>query len=138
MQLPTAQELSPFPGDLNGEYAVQHFLGKNCDQIAVEFAAHGLSYQEDLWWMGPVAFCYYFPAAVQYLDSVQWVGDPEVLQALAMVIRFRLKHDGKSIQPTFPAILHFSEQASKSFESDRDLEACLRGIRRRIEILRQQ
>ena len=58
MKTPTAEEINPFPGDLDGECGVRHFLGKSIGQIAVEFRDHGMSYQRNLMFMGAVAFCF--------------------------------------------------------------------------------
>ena len=61
--LPTAKEINPVPENLDGQTAVRNFLGKTLEQITSEFGHHGLTYQEDLMFMGVAAFCFYFPAA---------------------------------------------------------------------------
>ncbi len=109
MGTPSAAELNPIPDDLDGRSAVEHFLGKNVVEAERLFATDGLVCQEDLQWMGPVAFVYYLPAAVAYVASPACTGDGDFVAALGSVVRFRLEHDGAAVGAALPTILRLTE-----------------------------
>jgi hypothetical protein len=140
MRLPTEHEIDPY-GDLygDGQAAVRNFLGKSREQITVKFRAHGMQYQEDLMWMGPAAFCFYFPAAVAYLASSESRGDPDVASSLCAVIEFRLDTEAQPMREAFPDLLHFVDVVEARYEQYGicpeiygDLQPRLRKIRERI------
>src|SRR5690349_5551190 len=109
MNLPTKQEINPVPEDLDGQCAVRHFLGKTREQITTEFAEHGMAYQEDLLFMGSLALCYYFPAAVDYIASAASFGDGSVVNCLRSVIEHRLEFDRAEVRGAFPSMVRFAE-----------------------------
>ena len=60
--IPTAKEINPYPGDLDGEWAVKNWFGKTIeDGISMYMKSPG-SYNEDFMYLGEVAFNYYFDA----------------------------------------------------------------------------
>jgi hypothetical protein len=69
MQLPTAREINPVPTDLDGKCAERHFLGKTLQQAEALFREASILYQEDLMFMGPIAFRFYVQAAISYIQS---------------------------------------------------------------------
>lgn len=109
MKLPTQHEINPIPEDLDGKCAVRNFLGKTREQITREFGEHGMSYQEDLMFMGSRAFCFYFPAAVDYVASSQGGTDADVTNCLVSVIEQRLEFDFSEIREVFPHIVRFAD-----------------------------
>src|SRR5262245_41638860 len=109
MSLPTQQDINPIPPDLDGRSAVRNFLGKTREQITREFAEHGMSYQEDLMFMGPRAFNYYFPAAVDYIASPQGCTDADVANCLISVVEHRLQYDAPQILGSTQQIVRFAD-----------------------------
>lgn len=73
MTIPTARDINPFPQNLDGQYAESHFLGRTVDEVFDLFCERPGSfeqtYEEDLLFMGVVAFKYYVPAAIRYANS---------------------------------------------------------------------
>ena len=109
MSLPTQEHINPIPEDLDGQGAVRNFLGKTREQIMREFHEHGMSYQEDLMFMGSQAFCFYFPAAVDYVTA-SWPGtDGDVVNCLVSVVEHRLEYDSHDIRDAFPEIVRFAD-----------------------------
>ena len=101
MPLPTESEINPIPDDLDGQVAVRHFLGKSVQDAVALFADNSLIYQEDLMWMGPKAFCFYLPAVLEHFRQES---DPDLVSFIASVLEFRLEHDAKDIEPSYPTI----------------------------------
>jgi hypothetical protein len=133
--LPTEADINPIPGDLDGEVAAKHFLGKSVQGIAALLDENGIAYQEDLMWMGPKAFCFYLPA---FLDHMHLRPDSELAPFLASTVEFRLEHDADAVQPSFPTI---SAICSLLLEQDGDrvapdLKQRLCAIRERIRVHR--
>lgn len=109
MSLPTQEEINPIPEDLDGQCAVRSFLGKTREQIAREFDEHGVSYQEDLMFMGSRAFCFYFPAAVDYVTAYGSVADGDIINCLVSVVEQRLEYDSPEIVEVFPEVVRFAD-----------------------------
>ena len=109
MNLPTQEEINPIPDDLDGLSAVRNFLGKTREQITTEFAEQGMSYQEDLMFMGPRGFNFYFPAAVDYIASSQGSTDVDVASCLISVVEYRLEYDAPEIRDATPHIARFTD-----------------------------
>ena len=86
--LPTREDIDVF-GSLDEKGACKNFLGKTLAQAEEMFRANALYYQEDLMWMGPVAFKFYLPAATRYLASDAAHDDSDGVSALLKTIRFR-------------------------------------------------
>jgi hypothetical protein len=136
MSIPTQEDINPIPENLDGQRAVRNFLGKTRDQGVSEFAGHGMSYQEDLMFMGSRAFCFYFPAAVDYIASSQGSTDGDVASCLVSVVEHRLEYDAPEIRDAFPHILRFADHLLAHYDGfalDRgiygDLRPRLRAIR---------
>jgi len=54
-RLPTAEEINVFDS-LDERCAVKNFLGKDLEQARSLYRENFLKRQEDLMWMGPIAF----------------------------------------------------------------------------------
>ena len=63
--IPTSNEINVYDS-LDERSACEHFQGKNLDEAELLFRENSLCYQEDLMWMGPMAFRYYVEAAIRY------------------------------------------------------------------------
>jgi hypothetical protein len=133
VSLPTEKDIAPF-GDLDGNCAIEHFLGKTVQDIVAELGEHGGLYQEDLMWMGPKAFCFYLPAVLEYLERQR---DWELALHLPAVLGFRLEHDADEIRPSIPTIVaicnHLVAQDDDYVEPTYKVK--LRGILERISRL---
>ena len=69
MNLPTSKEINPISEDLDGQCAEDHFLGMSLTEAEALFRDNAFYYCGDLLWMGPIAFVYYFKAALSFLES---------------------------------------------------------------------
>jgi hypothetical protein len=101
MRLPTADEISVY-GTLDEACAVEHFLGKTLEEAEALFRENSSCYLEDLMWMGPRAFCFYVPAAINYLRSSAGAGDSDGVNAFLTVVEFRLSDEGEDITASLP------------------------------------
>jgi hypothetical protein len=109
MNLPTEQEINPEGDCCDGQTAVDHFLGKSQEQITNAWAKHGHYYYEDLYYMGPRAFCFYFPAVVDYVTTAGTRDDNDVAGDLCPVVESRLKYHFAEIREALPAIVRFAD-----------------------------
>jgi hypothetical protein len=91
-QIPTIQDIDVH-GSLDEQQACRHFLGKGLEEAESLFRENSLHYQEDLMWMGPVAFRYYVVAAVRYIESEHALGDSDFINCFAGVLEYRLDHE---------------------------------------------
>ena|SRR5436309_2366581 len=98
MTLPTAKEINPHD-DLDGRIACKNFLGKRLDEAEALFRENSTYYQEDLMWMGPIAFRFYVPALIQYIQSDAAVGDSDIINCFAGLVEFRLEHEAEELLP---------------------------------------
>jgi hypothetical protein len=103
MTLPSRHDLNPFD-DLDGQYAEEHFYGKSCGEAASLFKENSIYYADDLMWMGPVAFCYYLPALIEYLKSQEAIGDSDAVNTLYGILTHRLEYDRQEINPAIGQI----------------------------------
>jgi len=95
--IPTRREIN-LGNSLDEQCACEHFLGKNPREAEKLFAESFSFYQEDLMWMGPVAFRYYVRAAINYIKSDASSGDPEVW-SLRCPLEYLLEIDPDSLLP---------------------------------------
>jgi len=93
MRLPTAEEINPIPDDLDGQHAVQHFLGKTLEEAEALFREDSITYQEDLMFMGPSAFRFYVQAAINYIQSEAATGDSDIVNCIAGILESRLEFE---------------------------------------------
>ena len=110
MKLPTSQEINPHPGCLDGQYAVKMFLGKDLHEAEAMFAENGISRQEDLFYMGPRAFAFYFPAALNYLKSNKSENDSDFASSMTGMLEWRLLgeyNDFDDLKPVTAEMLEF-------------------------------
>ena len=98
MTLPTAKEINPYD-DLDGRAACRNFLGKSLDEAEALFRENPTHYQEDLMWMGPVAFRFYVPALIHYIQSEAAAGDSDIINCFAGLLGFRLEHEAGELVP---------------------------------------
>lgn len=102
--LPTALEINPIPEDLDGRNAQEHFFGKTLEEAEALFRDNSLYYQEDLMFMGMVAFRFYVQAAIRYIRSDQANEDSDMVSAFASILELRLKYDRAEVVPIAPLL----------------------------------
>lgn len=137
MSFPTQEDINPIPEDLDGQCAVRNFFGKTREQITKEFDDHGLSYQEDLMFMGNRGFCFYFPAAVDYITASWPTTDGDVVSCLVSVVERRLEDDSLEIRDAFPEIVRFADHLLGHY-ADLALELEIYGdLRPRLRVIRE-
>ena len=101
--IPSAADINVF-NTLDEKHAVKNFLGKNLAQAEAMFRENFLHYQEDLFWMGPKAFCFYVLAAMNYLRSEQSSGDADAANTFRGCVEFQAEQHSGGIAPALPAI----------------------------------
>jgi hypothetical protein len=92
MTLPTAAEINVHDS-LDERHACENFLGKSVEEAEVLFRENALFYQEDLMWMGPVAFRFYVESVIRYIQSDAASGDSDAVSCFATVLEFRLEQE---------------------------------------------
>jgi hypothetical protein len=97
-RLPTAEDINVFDS-FDERCAVEHFLGKNLEQARSLFRENFLRYQEDLMWMGPIAFRFYVVAASNYLLSEEADHASDAARSFCGLVEFRLDHEPDAIAP---------------------------------------
>jgi hypothetical protein len=100
---PTAEEINIFDS-LDERCAVENFFGNDLEQAQALFRENFLRYQEDLMWMGPIAFRFYVPAAINYLLSKDADHDADAVSSFCGLIEFRWDDDATEIAPVGPII----------------------------------
>jgi hypothetical protein len=95
-RVPTEEEINVFDS-LDERVAVKHFLGKNLEQATLLFQENFFYYQEDLMWMGPIAFRFYVRAAIRYLLGEHADNNADAVNTFCGVIEFRLENDASEI-----------------------------------------
>jgi hypothetical protein len=102
-RLPTAEEINVFDS-LDERCAVENFLGKDLEQARSLFREDFRRYQEDLMFMGPLAFQFYVPAAIDYLLSEEADCAADAAVSFCGLIEYRLDYDAAAIAPVGPII----------------------------------
>ncbi len=132
--LPTAKEINPFD-TLDGRYAESHFLGKTLDEAEALFREHSTYYEEDLRFMGPVAFCFYLRAALAYVRSPSAQGDSDMVSCLCGTLELRLQYDGESLRRSFDTMVELCRYVLTEYDRfqieetfDGDLRAKYRAL----------
>src|SRR5215216_5731472 len=92
MTLPTASDINVHDS-LDERHACEVFLGKSVEDAEKLFRENALFYQEDLMWMGPVAFRFYVESVIRYIQSNASSSDADAVSCFAMVLEFRLEQE---------------------------------------------
>lgn len=119
MKLPTEREINPHSGCLDGEYAVKMFLGKTLNEAELLFQEDGLSRQEDLIWMGPIAFVFYFRAALSYLKSPISADDSDFASSMTGLLEWRVLgeyEDFNQIKKARTEMVEFCEHLQSNYD----------------------
>lgn len=103
MSLPTKEEINVH-NSLDERKACEHFLGKTLEEAKTMFHEMPLNYQEDLMWMGPVAFRFYVPAYIHYLQSPKSTGDSDSVNCFISLLEFLLECGRDNLQPIAPVL----------------------------------
>jgi hypothetical protein len=120
MSTPKAIEINPITECLDGKCAVKHFEGKSVEQAAKLFEDNGLYYSDDLRWMGPVGFKFYFKAALAYLKNTASHGDPDFLNSIIGILESRLfgeYNDYEGIKDGIDDYVEFCAYALDNYEA---------------------
>jgi hypothetical protein len=84
--LPTEPDFV-FYGDVDEVHAYQNFLGKTKEQALPMFLNDFYRFQEDMMFMGPVAFCYY---CEPFIDSLKKSKDLQKWLLFSEICEYRL------------------------------------------------
>lgn len=92
---PTYRDITPSNGEiLDEQWAAEIFLDKNIEEAKKLFSTY--EKMEHLYWMGPIAFTYYFQAIYEIFKDKQDIkyGLNEIQSiAYAILIRLEMQHD---------------------------------------------
>lgn len=128
MQRPSEQEINPNQLPTIRDSAVQHFLGKSVDEAESMFRQESNFYDDDLLWMGPIAFQYYIPAACRYVVSQLPESSPGTLSKFMTLLLFRRLMEPETVKPvaadliaSCSEILTHSSQIDESRHLSKDL-----------------
>jgi len=89
-QIPTRNEINVFNSP-EEQSACDHFLGKSLDEAQQLFVDNSIYYQEDLMWMGSVAFRFYVEAAIRYIQSPAAKDNSDIVNCFAGDLEFRME-----------------------------------------------
>jgi hypothetical protein len=98
LPIPTAKEINVHDS-LDERSACEHFLGKSLADAELLFRDNSIYYQEDLMWMGPIAFQYYGEAAIRYIQGEHAELDADIINCFAGLLEFRLECLPNSLSP---------------------------------------
>lgn len=117
MRIPTFEEISPTNGlDLDEKSAAEHFFGKSQEEAAALFMDNAAHYEGYLLHMGGVAFAYYFPALLPYLESAESVHDAGVVFDILGTLDRRLDFDKESIRLARESIIEVLSYCLENYE----------------------
>ena len=135
MSIPTRRDIVRTDGDLDAEWACKNYLGKTVDEAAAMFRENPLHYEEDLFWMGPVAFRYYVEAAIRYVVSDAARNDSVLISAFLGTLEHRAKDDPDELKPMarrLAAVCRYVVERWSKFNGEGFLRE---GVRRRYATL---
>lgn len=95
-RVPSFQEISPTKGlNLDETSAVEHFLGKTCQEAFSMIQENINCYAEDFAYMGYIAFCYYLPSLYQFIHAIDHQDDhfEEAVDAMLFIAEMRYMND---------------------------------------------
>lgn len=87
--LPTREEINVHD-DLDGRVACQNFYGKTLEEAEALFREN-LRRDEDLLWMGPIAFRYYVQAAIRFIQSNEGAYQAGFINGFRGTLEWRLE-----------------------------------------------
>jgi hypothetical protein len=99
MILPTREEINVHDS-LDERSACKNFLGKTLPEAEAMFRETPLTHQEDLMFMGPVAFRFYVPAFISYIQSGSAAGDSDIINCFTVLLEYRLESEPAEMVPT--------------------------------------
>ena len=120
-RLPTREEINVHDS-LDERWACKNFLGKSLKEAEALFRENSLTYQEDLMWMGPVAFRYYVQAAIEYVQSPESEGDDCMIDCFAMILEFRLEYERQELLPIAPQLVDACQYIIANFKRFNDAD----------------
>lgn len=135
---PSRLEINPIPEDLDGQWAEKKFFDKSFHEAEFMFREDAISRAQDLIWMGPVGFMYYFDAALNFLKSEFSVEESDFINVMTDNLESRLfskYNDFDQIKDGVPKYIDFCEYALKYFEKFDIDEGVYGNLKGRIESL---
>ena len=135
MPIPTREEINVYDS-LDERSACEHFLGKTLHEAEKLFRENSLYYQEDLQWMGPVAFRYYVTAAISYIRSQAAIGDSDIISCLAGILKSRLEHEPNELRPVADRLAYICDYMIDHYDKFEVTREIYGDIRVRLVTLR--
>ena len=126
---PTREQINPFD-DLDGRVACEHLYGLTIEQAEGLLRENSLYFASDYLWMGPVAFRYYFDAAIAYAQSQAAAGDSGFVASMETALSHRLKYEPSELISIAEKVSRFCSCVLadwKKFECDSAFYRQLRG-----------
>jgi hypothetical protein len=135
--VPTSKEINPWDS-LDGETACKNFLGKTLDEAEALFRENSLLYQEDLLWMGPIAFRYYVAAAMRYIQSEGSLGDPDFISCFVGILELRQQQEPAELAPISEQLIAICDYIMEHFDKF-DMQGEIYGdVAARVKSVRQR
>ena len=141
MNLPTVDEINPFSKCLDGQCAVEHFYDKSLEDAEALFCDNSLYYGGDLLWMGPIAFVFYFKAALSYLKSEASRDDSDFVNSSIGILELRVLDqysDFPAIRAGINDYISFCQHVSDNYEKYELIEDIYGDMRPRLKKLLNQ
>lgn len=82
---------------LDGQEAVDHFLGKTIDEAKQLFLENDLYYIDDFMWMEKKAFRYYLPAFIDYIKSNNPNISSDTLYRFLSLINYKIEYEIETV-----------------------------------------
>jgi len=98
INLPTREEINVY-NSLDEQSACKNFFGKTLEEAEALFRENPLHYQEDLMWMGPVAFQFYVQALIRYIKSSESQNDSDLINCFVGLLESRLEPEPGKFLP---------------------------------------
>ncbi len=129
--IPYKNDINVF-NSLDEQWAEKHFLGKNHDAATDLFAKNMISRCEDLMFMGPKAFNYYWKSAAKFFSDVAGRCDSDALFSFLIAVEFQVENNKNITCSEFQELASMLKQLDPCVFSDTD------GLNNRVNVLIQK
>jgi hypothetical protein len=111
-------------------------LAKSLDEAEALFRENSLHYQEDLMWMGPVAFRYCVTAVIRYIQSEAAAGDSDIINCFICLLEFRQEYESAELIPIADQLASICGYITERYERFNLIEEIYGDVRARAQTLR--
>ena len=116
MNIPTAKELNPY-GGIDAPYIEEQYFGKTIEELECELKGNVEFYTENLMYLGPIGFSYYFRAFRAYVLSENSLNDGGVFDPLYMAVLAQVDQHKEMIKESYTDIIEVATHIVNNWES---------------------